>query len=262
MLEAEAVEWTLRDRRLWILSAGSDLYLVGQVALLSFFVLFLHDQHGLTDAAAAAGLAVMQVGARGDEDLGRPDLGFPRREDSAPALDRPGQLRGRLAHGGSYERAGCRRPAGDGRRGGDLDGLERALRDGGCGACGPRAKRRCDRVPADDAVGDGPDRPRRVRVRGRLDVLGEPGSRSPRSGRCSAGGCSAGCRRARPSRARAGGPTRRRSGRCGSPRASARGWSPAGARAPGRGRRGRSAAPSPARRARAPSSSRARAARR
>jgi sugar phosphate permease len=62
-LEAEDVEWTLRDRRLWILSAGSDLYLVGQVAILSFFVLFLHDQHGLSDAAAAAGLAVMQVGA-------------------------------------------------------------------------------------------------------------------------------------------------------------------------------------------------------
>ena len=62
-LDAEDVDWTLRDRRLWILSAGSDLYLVGQVALLSFFVLFLHDQHGLSDAAAAAGLAVMQVGA-------------------------------------------------------------------------------------------------------------------------------------------------------------------------------------------------------
>jgi sugar phosphate permease len=62
-LEAEDVEWTLRDKRLWILSAGSDLYLVAQVALLSFFVLFLHDEHGLSDAAAAAGLAVMQVGA-------------------------------------------------------------------------------------------------------------------------------------------------------------------------------------------------------
>jgi sugar phosphate permease len=62
-IEAEDVDWTLRDRRLWILSAGSDLYLIGQVALLSFFVLFLHDQHGLSDAAAAAGLAVMQVGA-------------------------------------------------------------------------------------------------------------------------------------------------------------------------------------------------------
>ena len=45
------------------LGPGSDLYLVGQVALLSFFVLFLHDQHGLSDAAAAAGLALMQVGA-------------------------------------------------------------------------------------------------------------------------------------------------------------------------------------------------------
>jgi len=62
-LQPEDVDWTLRDHRLWILSAGSDLYLVGQVALLSFFVLFLHDQHGLSDAAAAAGLAVMQVGA-------------------------------------------------------------------------------------------------------------------------------------------------------------------------------------------------------
>jgi sugar phosphate permease len=62
-LEAEDVEWTLRDRRLWILSAGSSLYLVGQIALLSFFVLFLHDERGLTEAAAAAGLAVMQVGA-------------------------------------------------------------------------------------------------------------------------------------------------------------------------------------------------------
>jgi sugar phosphate permease len=62
-LEAEDVEWTLGDKRLWLLSAGSDLYLVGQVALLSFFVLFLHDEHGLSDASAAAGLAVMQVGA-------------------------------------------------------------------------------------------------------------------------------------------------------------------------------------------------------
>lgn len=62
-LDAADMEWTLRDRRLWLLSAGSDLYLVAQVALLSFFVLFLHDEHGLSDAAAAAGLAVMQVGA-------------------------------------------------------------------------------------------------------------------------------------------------------------------------------------------------------
>jgi sugar phosphate permease len=62
-LEAEDVEWTLRDRRLWLLSGGSSLYLLGQISLLSFFVLFLHDAHGLSEASAAAGLAVMQVGA-------------------------------------------------------------------------------------------------------------------------------------------------------------------------------------------------------
>jgi sugar phosphate permease len=62
-LEAEDVEWTLRDSRLWILSAGSGLYLFAQIALTSFFVLFLHDEHGLSAGAAAGALAVMQVGA-------------------------------------------------------------------------------------------------------------------------------------------------------------------------------------------------------
>jgi sugar phosphate permease len=62
-LEVEDVEWTLRDARLWILSAGSGLYLVAQIALTSFFVLFLHDEHGLSAGAAAGALAVMQVGA-------------------------------------------------------------------------------------------------------------------------------------------------------------------------------------------------------
>ena len=62
-LEAEDVEWTLRDRRLWLLSAGSSLYLFAQIALTSFFVLFLHDEHGLSAGAAAGALAVMQVGA-------------------------------------------------------------------------------------------------------------------------------------------------------------------------------------------------------
>jgi sugar phosphate permease len=62
-LEAEDIEWTLRDRRLWILSGGSSLYLFAQIALTSFFVLFLHDEHGLGEGAAAAALAVMQVGA-------------------------------------------------------------------------------------------------------------------------------------------------------------------------------------------------------
>jgi sugar phosphate permease len=62
-LETEDVEWTLRDSRLWILSTGSGLYLFSQIALTSFLVLFLHDEHGLSDGAAAAALAVLQVGA-------------------------------------------------------------------------------------------------------------------------------------------------------------------------------------------------------
>ena len=62
-LEAEPVEWTLRDTRLWILSFGSGFYLFAQIALTSFFVLFLHDEHGLSLGAAAAALAVMQAGA-------------------------------------------------------------------------------------------------------------------------------------------------------------------------------------------------------
>jgi sugar phosphate permease len=62
-LEAEDVEWTLRDSRLWVLSTGSGLYLFAQIALMSFLVLFLHDVHGLGEGAAAGALAAMQVGA-------------------------------------------------------------------------------------------------------------------------------------------------------------------------------------------------------
>ena len=45
------------------LSAGSGLYLVTQVALIGFVVLFLHDQRNVSAAAAAAVLAAIQVGA-------------------------------------------------------------------------------------------------------------------------------------------------------------------------------------------------------
>jgi MFS family permease len=62
-LPPEAVEWTLRDRRLWELSAGSGLYLVAQVAIIGFVVLFLHDERGVSAAAAAGVLAAIQVGA-------------------------------------------------------------------------------------------------------------------------------------------------------------------------------------------------------
>jgi sugar phosphate permease len=62
-LAAEDVEWTLRDSRLWVLSTGSGLYLFAQISLTAFLVLFLHDVHGLSAGAAAAVLAVLQVGA-------------------------------------------------------------------------------------------------------------------------------------------------------------------------------------------------------
>jgi sugar phosphate permease len=62
-LSGDAVPWTLRDSRLWILCSGSGLYLTAQIALTSFLVLFLHDEHGVSQTAAAAALAMLQVGA-------------------------------------------------------------------------------------------------------------------------------------------------------------------------------------------------------
>ena len=62
-LEGDAVPWTLRDRRLWTLCVGSSLYLFAQLAVMSFGVLFLHDVHGMSGAAAAGVLALVQVGA-------------------------------------------------------------------------------------------------------------------------------------------------------------------------------------------------------
>ena len=62
-LDGDAIPWTLRDRRLWTLSFGSGLYLFGQIPLLSFAVLFLHDVHGMSATRAGAVLAVFQAGA-------------------------------------------------------------------------------------------------------------------------------------------------------------------------------------------------------
>ena len=56
--EAPAVPWTMRDRRLWTLSLASGLYVVAQVALTGFLVLFLHDERGFSSGSAAAVLAV------------------------------------------------------------------------------------------------------------------------------------------------------------------------------------------------------------
>jgi sugar phosphate permease len=51
----------LRDPRTWWLSFGSSLLLVGQIAVIGFVVLFLHEERGLSVGAAAAVLAVTQV---------------------------------------------------------------------------------------------------------------------------------------------------------------------------------------------------------
>jgi sugar phosphate permease len=60
-VEAEAVPWTLRDARLWRLCTGSGLFLVAQVAMMSFVVLFLVDERGLSNGEAAGVLAVAQA---------------------------------------------------------------------------------------------------------------------------------------------------------------------------------------------------------
>ena len=60
-LEAPDVEWSLSDRRLWRLCAVSGLYVVAQMAILSFVVLYLHDERGLSKGEAAGVLAAVQV---------------------------------------------------------------------------------------------------------------------------------------------------------------------------------------------------------
>jgi sugar phosphate permease len=64
-LEPRDLGATLRDHRLWLLCTGSSFYLVAQLALISFLVLFLHDERGLSAAAAAGVLGGAQVVAAG-----------------------------------------------------------------------------------------------------------------------------------------------------------------------------------------------------
>jgi sugar phosphate permease len=61
VLEARGLGATLRDRQLWLLCGASSFYLVAQLAITGFLVLFLHDERGLSDAAAAGVLAGVQV---------------------------------------------------------------------------------------------------------------------------------------------------------------------------------------------------------
>jgi sugar phosphate permease len=65
VLEPRELGATLRDHRLWLLCTGSSFYLVAQLALISFLVLFLHDERGLSAAAAAGVLGGAQVVAAG-----------------------------------------------------------------------------------------------------------------------------------------------------------------------------------------------------
>jgi MFS family permease len=61
VLEPRGLGVTLRDRRLWLLCGGSSFYLVAQLAVTGFLVLFLHDERGFSAGAAAGVLAAVQV---------------------------------------------------------------------------------------------------------------------------------------------------------------------------------------------------------
>jgi sugar phosphate permease len=52
---------TLRDARVWRICGGSTFYVLTQLAMMSFLVLFLHDHRGIATGTAAAALAVAQV---------------------------------------------------------------------------------------------------------------------------------------------------------------------------------------------------------
>jgi nitrate/nitrite transporter NarK len=60
-LEVASIVSTLRDGELWRLSLGSGLYLYAQLAVLGFAVVFLHDEHGLSESRAALAVAAAQV---------------------------------------------------------------------------------------------------------------------------------------------------------------------------------------------------------
>jgi sugar phosphate permease len=60
VLEPRGLGSTLRDARLWLLCAGSSFYLVAQLAITAFVVLFLHDVRGFSRGSAAAVLAGVQ----------------------------------------------------------------------------------------------------------------------------------------------------------------------------------------------------------
>jgi sugar phosphate permease len=62
-LHGSDIEATLRDRRLLLVCAVSGVYVVAQVVMMGFLVLFLHDERGFSTGTAAAALAVSLVAA-------------------------------------------------------------------------------------------------------------------------------------------------------------------------------------------------------
>jgi sugar phosphate permease len=59
---AEQFVSPLRDLRMWLLCSASAFVLAGQLAIMGFVVLFLHDARGFSTAHAALVLAAVQVG--------------------------------------------------------------------------------------------------------------------------------------------------------------------------------------------------------
>jgi sugar phosphate permease len=64
-LDGGTLAQTLRDGRLWRLAVGSGVYVYAQIAIIGFGVVFLHDEHGLTERDAALVVAAAQVLAIG-----------------------------------------------------------------------------------------------------------------------------------------------------------------------------------------------------
>src|SRR4029077_18641724 len=65
--EPHDVARPLRDPFMWLLGTGTRLFLLAQIGITAFVVLFLHEHRGLSKEAAGAVLAaiyVLAVGAR------------------------------------------------------------------------------------------------------------------------------------------------------------------------------------------------------
>ena len=103
-IHVEDVETSLRDRRLWRVCGASGLYLIAQIATMSFLVLFLVEDRGWSTGAAAAVLAAGQVLAAGLR------IGVGRWSDVDPLADRAAPARGDRGDGGARARrrgGGC-----------------------------------------------------------------------------------------------------------------------------------------------------------